>query len=278
MEAFAARRGRLAAAVGGAAAVLATGLLATSPAPVAAGPTALQPDLVTLAIQQEEMAMERDGGRTRLRFTNEIGNRGGGPLEMFPSEEGSDCDGDGDSSNDRDATQRVFADSNRSTAFERDADEVASERIFGCMRYHAAHDHWHVLQTSTYELRSEPSGKVVTRIRKVGFCHSDYRLAFPDESTQPTGTYPINPAGVTGCQSFSIQGMSPGWADAYLLSLPGQDLDVTGLPRGPYCLTSRADPDSLLTELDEDNNVRRVHLFLRPAKLTVRKLPTPCRI
>ena len=278
MEAFVLRRGRLAAAAAVAAAALAAGLLVASPPPVVAGPTGLQPDLVTLTIQQEELLMERDGDRTVLRFSNEIGNRGGGPLEMFPSEQGSDCDGDGNPDNDRDASQRVFADSDGSGAFERDTDGVASERVFGCMRYHGAHDHWHVLQTSTYELRSEPSGKLVTRIRKVGFCHSDYRLAFPSPSTPSTGTYPINPPGMTGCQSFSTQGMSPGWADAYLLTLPGQDLDVTDLPRGHYCLTSRADPDGLLTELDEDNNVRRVRLAMRPAKLIVRKLETACRL
>ena len=80
-----------------------------------------------------------------------------------------------------------------------------------------------------------------------------------------------------GCQSMSVQGISPGWADAYVFALPGQSLDVTDFPRGRYCLTTRADPTGLLTELDEANNVRRVRIALRPQRPTVHKVPGPCR-
>ena len=62
-----------------------------------------------------------------------------------------------------------------------------------------------------------------------------------------------------------------------MLTLPGQSLDVTELPRGSYCLTTRADPTGMLDELDELNNVRRVRLALRPEEPSVRKLPGPCR-
>jgi hypothetical protein len=238
----------------------------------------LAPDLVTLAVQQDDLAMLVEGKRTVVRFTNEIGNRANGPLEIFPSAQSSDCDGNGDFANDRDAYQRLFTDSNGSGAFERDADEVASEELIGCMRYHPAHDHWHVLNIATYELRYEPTGERVLRKRKVGYCLTDARLAFSSPVTPSTSVYPINPPGVTGCQDVTTQGISSGWADAYLLPLPGQELDVTGLPAGHYCLTSRTDPTNVLTELDDDNNVRRVHLALRPAKLVVQKLDTPCRV
>ncbi len=245
---------------------------------VEAGPPDLAPDLVTLAVQQEDMIVLVEGKRTVVRFTNEIGNRANGPLEVFPSVQSSDCDDDGDFANDRDAYQRVFTDSNGSGAFERDADEVSSERLIGCMRYHPAHNHWHVLNIAVYELRNEQTGDVVLRKRKVGYCLTDARLAFPSPVTPSTSTYPINPPEATGCQSVTTQGISSGWADAYQIPLPGQELDVTGLPRGHYCLTSRADPLNELTELDDENNVRRVHLALRPAKLVVQKLDTPCRI
>ncbi len=278
MEAFALRRVGLAAAVAVLAMAAIGVLLAISSARVEADPGDLPPDLVTLAIQQEELLIQVDGDRTLLRFTNEIGNRGNGPLEIYPSEESLNCDGDGDPFNDRDASQRVFTDSNGTGAFERGTDAIAGERRFGCMRYHPAHDHWHVLDIASYELRREPSGNLFARTRKVGFCLTDARLAFPSAVTPPTSTYPINPPGVAGCQSVSTQGISPGWADAYLLALPGQALDVTGIPRGHYCLTTRADPTGVLDELDEDNNVRRVRLLLRAGKFSVRKLPGPCRI
>ena len=69
--------------------------------------------------------------------------------------------------------------------------------------------------------------------------------AFESAATPLATTYPINPPGIMGCQSISTQGISAGWADAYVLTLPGQSLDVTELPRGSYCLTTRADPTGM---------------------------------
>jgi hypothetical protein len=276
MEASAVRRVGLAAGVGLVTAAAIALLLAVSR--VEAGSADLPPDLVTLAIQQEDLLIAVEGKRTLLRFTNEIGNRGNGPLEIYPSAGSENCDGDADPANDRDASQRLFADSNGSGAFERDDDAVASERKFGCMRFHAAHNHWHVLDIAGYELRREPRGKLFERTRKIGFCFGDARLAFPSGVTPPTSTYPINPPELTGCQATTTQGISPGWADAYLLALPGQEFDITEFPRGHYCLISRADPTDVLDELDEGNNVRRAHIALRPAKFAVRRLQTPCRI
>ncbi len=272
----ASRRVGLAAASGLASIAAAAGLLALS-SPASGGPADLPPDLVTLAIGADDLAIAVEDGRVQLRFTNEIGNRGNGPLEISPSADSPNCDGDDDPTNDRDATQRVFADSNASGLYERGADGVATERTFGCMRYHPPHDHWHVLDIASYELRREPTNKLSVRSRKVGFCLTDARAAFQGPGVPPVMTYPINPPGINGCQSMSTQGISPGWADAYLLALPGQALDVTGLPRGRYCLTTRADPTNVLAELDEENNVRRVRLALRPNRPSVHKLPGGCR-
>jgi hypothetical protein len=265
----------MAAIVGSAAAAGIALLLAATQ--VEAGQPDLAPDLVTLAIQQDDLALVVEGQRTVLRFSNEIGNRANGPLEIFPSAQSSDCDANGDFANDRDAYQRIFTDSNGSGAFERDADGVASEQLVGCMHYHPAHNHWHVLNIADYDLLYEPTGETVVHRRKVGYCLTDARLAFPSPVTPQASTYPINPPGVTGCQSATTQGISSGWADAYVLQLPGQDLDVTGLPRGHYCLTSRTDPTNAITELDDANNVRRVHIALRPPKLVVEKLASPCQ-
>jgi hypothetical protein len=243
------------------------------------GPPALAPDLVTLAIKQENLVVAPDQtGRIVMRLSNEIGNRSNGPLEVFPGPASSDCDGDGDPVNDRDASQRIFADTNGSGGYEGGADAVESERGFGCMRYHPAHDHWHVLDIARYELRREATGELVAHSRKVGFCFTDTRLAFPSVVSPPAAIYPIGSAKPSGCDANSTQGISPGWADLYAFALPGQQLRVGGLPRGKYCLTSRADPLDLIEELDEDNNVRRVRLNLRPRKLRVRKLEGPCRI
>ena len=131
-----------------------------------------------------------------FRFTNEIGNRGNGPLEIQPSAESLDCDGDGDPANDRDATQRVFADSNGTGLFERGTDGVAAERRFGCMRYHPAHDHWHVLDIATYELRREPatSAQCAARARSASASPTPGWRS-PTPTSQLTSTYPVNPPG-----------------------------------------------------------------------------------
>jgi hypothetical protein len=243
------------------------------------GPPALAPDLVTLGIQQENLLVAPDEkGRTVMRLSNEIGNRANGPLEVFPGPAPVDCDDDGDPANDRDASQRIFADTNGSGGYEGGVDLVDSERGFGCMRYHPAHDHWHVLDIARYELRRETTGELVAHSRKVGFCFTDTRLAFPGVASPPAAIYPIGSAKPSGCDADSTQGISPGWADLYAFALPGQQLRVRGLPRGKYCLTSRADPLDLIEELDENNNVRRARLTLRPRKLRVRKLDGPCRV
>ena len=141
-----------------------------------------------------------------LRLSNEIGNRASGPLEVFPSAISADCDGDGDPANDRDASQRIFADTNGSGGYEAGVDAVESERVFGCMRYHPAHDHWHMLDVARYELRREATGKLVADSRKVGFCLTDTRLAFPTPLTPQAATYPIGSAKPTGCDAISTQG------------------------------------------------------------------------
>ncbi len=249
-------------------------ILATSPA--SGGPAALTPDLVTLAIQQENLVVRSEDGETVLRLANEVGNHGNGPLEIFPGASSLDCDGDADPANDRDASQRIFADTNASGLFEGGVDAIDSERQFGCMRYHPAHNHWHVLDFARYELRREPKGKLAALSRKVGFCLVDNRRAFPGPGSPDSPTYPFG-AQKEGCDQQATQGLSPGWADIYAFALPGQELEISGLTRGHYCLISRADPTDLLTELDEDNNVRRVRLALRPRKLIVQKLAGPCK-
>lgn len=244
----------------------------------AGGSAPLPPDLITLAVQADDLVIAVEKKRTLLRLSNEVVNQGAGPLEVFPSIASSNCDGDGDPANDRDASQRLFADTNASGAFEPALDAIASERRVGCMRYHPAHDHWHVLDFAKYQLRREPSGKLAAVTRKVGFCLGDNRRYFID-STPPLGkVYPFGPPGSVGCDSAATQGISVGWADDYPFYLPGQQLKISNLDRGRYCLISRADPFDHLEEADETNNVRRTRISLRPRGLAVKKLAGRCRI
>jgi hypothetical protein len=53
-------------------------------------------------------------------------------------------------------------------------------------------------------------------------------------------------------------GISVGWADVYPWWFAGQYIDVTGLPDGQYWLEAEVDPNNLLEESDETNNITRV--------------------
>jgi hypothetical protein len=272
----------------GVAAISAAGigvLIASAPSARAGAAVTLSPDLVTLPITEDDLLVERRGGKVLLRLSNEVANLGVGPLEVFPSPASTNCDGDGDPANDRDASQRIYADADGDGRFTSGVDGVGVERRFGCVRYHPAHDHWHVLEFAAYALRREPrrgvtgsGGRLVAGSRKVGFCVTDNRRAFPGSGSPAAPGYPVDPGGSTGCDAGTTQGLSVGWADIYVLALPGQQLDVTDLPRGRYCLVSSVDPSNLFTELDDANNVRSARISLRPRKLSVRRLRGPCRV
>jgi hypothetical protein len=100
------------------------------------------------------------------------------------------------------------------------------------MRFHPAHDHWHVLDIAGDELRREHEGKTVARTRKVGFCLSDNGLAFPGERTPPTAVYPIGPSGSEGCDATAIEGLSVGWADLSRSASPARTSRSAGFRAG----------------------------------------------
>jgi hypothetical protein len=258
-------------------AACASGVVAVAERATAGGAAGLAPDLVTLAAQQEDLIVTAEDGRRYLRLSTEVANRGAGPLEIFPSVESANCDGDGDPANDREASQRLFADTDGDGGFSPGNDGIQAEYRVGCMRYHAAHDHWHVLDFARYELRREPAGRLVAKRRKVGFCVGDNRVAFANQGVPGTPFYPFGPPGSRGCDASATQGLSAGWADRYLFFVPGQELDLTGAKAGRYCLIMRADPRDLLDESNERNNVRRTLLSLDPRGLSVSRLPGKCR-
>ena len=252
------------------------GLSATSGA-AAGEPPALMPDLAPLPIGADDLVVIDEKPKTVLRLSTEVTNRGAGPLEVFPSEVSHDCDGNGDPADDRNAAQRLFADTDGSGAFESGSDGVLSERTFGCIRYHPAHGHWHVLDFARYELRREPTGRLVSSSNKIGFCLADHHLAYPGPGTPAAPHYPFGSSSQEACDETATQGLSVGWTDAYVFSLPGQQLDITGLRRGHYCLSVRIDPLDLLAEDDRVSNQRRVRLALRPNRQAVRRLAGRCR-
>ncbi len=212
----------------------------------------LLPNLVTMRF--EDLQVVVSAGVKRLRFSNTVGNRGPGALELFPVKE--DCDGDGVYSDDRAAYQRPFIDTDDDGVFDRDVDAPGAPVAVGCFFFHGEHDHWHLEDFARYELRVRVStGERVALARKVSFCVRDSLAAF-DVPGQPATVY------YGDCHRSSTTGMSVGWADIYQGSLPGQSLNVTGLPDGRYCLVSTADPHGRLSETDQTDNVQTLRLRL----------------
>jgi Lysyl oxidase len=250
-------------------------VLTANAMPAAAGPSRLLPDLITMRLSQDDLVLDASANKLLLRLSNEIANRGRGPLELFASGVSHNCDRDGDPANDRDAFQRIFLDTNGDHVFERGVDNASTRKRVGCEQYHPAHHHWHLLDFSRYTLKRERTGKTVARSTKIGFCIIDTDHAFPGTPGSPPdpGYYP---AGTPDCTETSIDGISVGWADIYRYGLPGQEINVTGLARGRYCLISKADPDNLLEESDNSNNARRTPIGLHPAKRTVVRLHGHC--
>jgi lysyl oxidase len=234
----------------------------------------LLPDLVTMKVTQGDLAVGHGGGKLLLRLSNQIGNKGRGPLEVYPSASSNNCDGDGDPSNDRDVHQRIFLDSNGNHIFDRAQDTQSLHPLFGCEQYHPAHHHWHVLDFSRYKLVREKTGHTVARSTKIGFCIIDTDHPFGGLPGSPVNVY--YPAGSEDCSAGSIDGLSVGWADTYSQFLPGQDVNVTGLGPGRYCLVSTADPANLLRESNNSNNARRTRIALHPAKHSVKRLAGHC--
>ena len=237
-----------------AAAVALAALVASGIAHAAPGDRLL-PDLVTEPF--DEAYIEGEPGNKVLRFSNTVGNRGVGPLEVLSKAEDTGvCPDPGD----RPAYQRVYVDSadpDSAGFFLRGSDTDFRRRLAGCVEFHPDHLHWHFEQFTRYALRSEATGDTVANSTKVSFCIVDNGHRFPELPGSPQFQY------YDQCEDpDEITGLSVGWADTYGAGLAGQHLDVTGLPDGDYCLISRADPANRLRELDDSNNRRKARYYL----------------
>ncbi len=219
-------------------------LLPAAAATPAAAQDELLPDL--RALEGTELEVTFAGPVRELRLTTTMANEGSGPFELYPVA-GGNCDG-GDPmlDDDRLAYQRVFQDDGDGV-FDRALDTASSSYLAGCMIFHDAHLHWHFEDFANYELRT-PFGNVVGINEKVSFCMVDTVPRDPPLPGQPDLQHYVS------CEEDDTEGISVGWADIYDSSLAGQEIDITGLPDGDYCLAVEADPSNLIVESDELNN------------------------
>jgi hypothetical protein len=246
-------------------ALLAAAILASVPASAQAAPPSLFPDLVTL--RPKDLSVQRGAdGTPVLRLENAVANRGAGPLELQPSGESANCDGDNDPTNDRDDFQRVYRDADANGIFDRAIDTEFYDTLAGCRTYHPKHHHWHFGEFAEYRLNTL-EGETVASSTKVSFCVIDTLRRYPGLPGSPASK--VYPLVSEVCDEIAVQGLSVGWADVYGALLPGQRIRLRAVDRGTYCLVSEADPAGLLIESDDTNNARELRVRLDPRAGTV---------
>lgn len=128
------------------------------------------------------------------------------------------------------------------------------------------HYHWHVRNLQTFRLINLRTGRPVGNIAKRGFC-------FFDNSRHGSWRPPNYTVARGACgRSANLRvhmGLSVGWGDLYHRALPGQYVNITGLPPGRYRLRAVADQPNWFVEKNNRNNVTWVNLRITRGGVTV---------
>lgn len=205
----------------------------------------LLPDLFSQAPSNLLILSNTELGTKQLRFTTTIQNDGPGPIEIW-----------GFTDNAVEVTT-VVQQIHTTTG-------VNKKVVVGDFIFHPTHDHWHLANFARYELWTvDQNGNLETRVavnEKVSYClRDDSRASVSDPNVKQT---------YTGCNS-ERQGISPGWVDVYRYELPGQELDISGLPDGVYVHLTHVDPDNLLYEADRENNATAVFIEIEGQRVRI---------
>jgi len=120
------------------------------------------------------------------------------------------------------------------------------------------HDHWHIRRVVTHRLvpldeSGSPIEDGLFRIdSKIGFCIYDHTQE--PGSGEGRAVYDVHQCGDEDDSEVRM-GLSPGWADIYEFTLPGQSVDITVVPDGHYRLWAEVDAEGWFTEETRGNNV-----------------------
>ena len=179
-----------------------------------------------------------------LRFETHAANVGSGPLELrFRVDSYATT---------RSVVQRVYR-----------ADGTYRDSAAGTYVFHPAHAHFHYDDFAVAALwRSDAKGRRLDRnpVRqgsKIGFCVADeyaWKPGAPPAKYQTPGACYPNTVTQQG-EASQVSGISPGWVDAYDVSVPHQYIEISGVPDGYYLLQMTIDPLHRLRESTTKDNV-----------------------
>jgi hypothetical protein len=196
------------------------------------------PDLKTL--DPSDFFVSEVNGTRLLLLSNTIWNAGDGPLEMRPE-------------NDEEAGityafQLLFSEDDEGNLY------VDGERPAGSFAFHPSHHHWHFQDLARYSLvERKPDGSLgetVASSDKISFCMFDQRQI--DGTLENAASDPFYSG--FACDQNENVGYSVGWGDEYGYNFADQDIDITGVPPGNYWVVSKADPERLIDETNNNNN------------------------
>jgi hypothetical protein len=189
-------------------------------------------------------AIGLDASGSQLMFSTTSWNSGLGPLELRAGET---------SSQGQNVYQRIYR-----------SDGTFSDHLAGTFDFHESHNHFHFNDYALYTLqRADAPGGSDRTSSKTTFCVMD--------TDRIDGTLPGSPLSpvYTTCNA-DVQGMSVGYGDTYIRTLPGQSIDVTGLPEGDYRLVITIDPKSRIIETNEGDNESCMLIHLKvPSSVAV---------
>lgn len=237
--------------------LLLTSLLALGLAPAGAHAAEFRPDIDMRAPSGLQLTTD-GGGRSFVAFESRVDNVGPGVLKLLGERP--------DTSGDTMSVTQVLLNSNSVTS-------GTVERAVpgaGTMQFSPAggHNHWHYLRFEDYMLLSVPDLSFVAPTRKTGFCLSGLRLAFSCGANGPDRLQigdpaEANPGALPSPQTQAMGLIAQGGPDAagnrstfdiYDPSVEGQDIEITNVPNGRYCLSFVANPEERIVEGSTQNN------------------------
>jgi hypothetical protein len=198
-----------------------------------------------------------DGGsRSFVAFDSFVENVGAGPLKLLGQRAST-------AEPRMDVTQ-VLLDSNAVTTGVVERTAPAGQMEFSPS---GSHNHWHYLRFEDYMLLSVPDLEFVAPTRKTGFCLVGLNQAYGCGGGLPNLLQIGDPLEASGGPFPATQAMgmiARGTADAadpnysavdhYGPSVEGQDIEITNLPDGRYCVSFVVDPAGNLVESSTANN------------------------
>ena len=150
--------------------------------------------------------------------------------------------------------------------------EATAEVSIGSFVYEGTHNHWHFQDFMIFELWAlSIEGRLDRQLATTG------KLTFciVDNVPVPFDFEPIDPNPLASECGSDLQGISVGWVDIYAADVPGQDIDIGGLPDGAYALRTRIDPDNRVLETDDSDNIDVTYVVVRGFEVEAVPASTP---